>query len=150
MNRTYSTKAYQTQTGDIAKVRQVANNADLSESEVYYFPKFLICKSGKNHNATDIVGDAQKAVVNDWVGKPIFFEDHKESADNQIGRIYHAWTAESGEITETYGAGYGIQTDLDQSTFAKIDGGVHQEINCLGQGTCPGIGRVKDWAGLSL
>jgi len=115
---------------DLDAIRKVAGNADLSSDEVFDFPKFIIARSGRNHNRTEVTGDGQKAAVNEWVGKPVYFEDHKTEARNQIGRIYQAWTEDKDGETVTYGKAYGIKTDTDADLQSKIKNRIHQEMSC--------------------
>ena len=118
--------------GDIAAVRKVADNPNLDESKVFFFGPFLICASGKNFNHTELVGEAQQAVVKDWIGKPIYYGeiDHDEKAKNQVARIYDSWTEERNGRTETWGKDYGIVTDSNKDLFDEIDGGVKREMSC--------------------
>lgn len=115
---------------DIDLIREVANNPDLLPSQVFEFPEFVICKSGKNANNSDVTGTAQAQAVKGWIGKPIYFQDHKTKADNQIGRIHKAWIEEQDNVTVTKGQGYGIHCDEHDSLFARIENRIHQEMSC--------------------
>ncbi len=130
MNKTIPIKAFASQSGDIDKVRTVSGNADLTEESVYFFPSFMICKSGENRNATEITADAQKSVITDWIGKPIYLEDHKMESKNKIGRIYNSWIEERNGCVESWGSAYSMRTPERESLFADCDGRIQQEMSC--------------------
>jgi hypothetical protein len=115
---------------DMEKIRQVAMNPDLSESQVFDFGVFLIARSGLNRNNTDITAEGQRAAVKSWIGTPIYFRDHKVESTNQIGRIYDAWIEERRGETVTYGRGFGVITDDHRDIFARIESGIHREMSC--------------------
>ena len=130
MIREIPIRQYQQATIDLNKIRAVAGNPDLQESEVFDFPPFVICRSGRNHNRTDITGEGQRAAVGEWVGKPVYFKDHEMKADNQIGRIYDAWVKDEGGATVTYGRAFAVKTDDDADLQAKIRNRQHKEMSC--------------------
>lgn len=115
---------------DLDKIRRVAGNGDLSEADVFDFGVFVIARSGVNRNATDITAEGQRGAVAGWIGRPIYFRDHETEADNQIGRIYDAWTDDRSGETVTLGRGYGVKTDDLKDVFARISAGVHREMSC--------------------
>lgn len=115
---------------DLEKIRQVAMNPDLSENEVFDFGTFIICRSGVNRNHTDITGEGQKFAAKDWIGKAILFRDHESESDNQIGRIYDAWTEERPGEVVTLGRGFGVLTDDLADIFKRIENGIHKEMSC--------------------
>lgn len=116
---------------DLNAIRKVAGNPDLSADEVFDFPKFVIARSGRNHNRTEVAAEGQTAAVAAWIGRPVYFEDHKTEARNQIGRIYAAWTTtDNGGETVTYGRAYGIKTETDKDLQSKIRNRIHSEMSC--------------------
>ena len=115
---------------DLEKIRQVAMNPDLQESEVFDFGTFIICRSGVNRNDTDITGDGQKIAAKDWIGKAILFRDHETESSNQIGRIYDAWIEERTSETVTLGKGVGVVTDDLADLYKRIENGIHREMSC--------------------
>ncbi|MBP7746918.1 MAG: hypothetical protein KA383_12380 [Phycisphaerae bacterium] len=115
---------------DLDKIRAVAGNADLAADDVFDFGVFVIARSGVNRNATDITPEGQRAAVDEWIGKPIYFRDHETEAANQIGRIYDAWIEDQAGETVTMGRGYGIRTDDLRDVFARIENGIHREMSC--------------------
>lgn len=124
-------KQYQTPPKiDIDRIRKLAGNENLAESEVFDFPKFIICRSGRNHNATDITGEGQRAAVDAWIGKPIYFKDHETKAANQIGRIYETWIEEENGETVTYGRGFGVKTEDLADIYKRIQNRIHSEMSC--------------------
>lgn len=115
---------------DLDLIRQVAGNPDLASSQVFEFPEFIIAKSGRNSNDTDITPEGQKAAVDRWIGKSIYYNGHSTEPENQIGRITKTWITEEDGITITKGIGYGIHSDVDDAKFAKIKNRIHQEMSC--------------------
>lgn len=130
MLRTIPIRQYTTRQLDLDKIREIANNPELAEGQVFDFGKFVIARSGKNHNGTDITAEGQRAAVEKWIGKAILFEDHIMESDNQIGRIYESWIEEQDGETVTLGRGYGIITDDHQDLFARIKNRIHSELSC--------------------
>lgn len=128
--RTITIKQFNQQTIDIEKIRAVAANPSLSADDVFDFPKFVIARSGRNHNRTDITGDAQKSAVNEWVGKPVYFKDHELKSDNQIGRIYDSWTEDKDGETITYGRAFAVKCKEDEDLHKKIKNRQHSEMSC--------------------
>lgn len=115
---------------DMTKVRAVAMNPDLTENEVFDFGTFIICRSGVNRNHTDITGEGQKIAAKDWIGKAILFRDHESESDNQIGRIYDAWTEDRPGEVVTLGKGFGVLTDDLADLYKRIENGIHREMSC--------------------
>ena len=117
---------------NLPAIQKVSGNENLTESEVFNFPPFIICRSGVNANGTDITAAGQKDCVQDWVGKAILFaaEDHANTASSQVGRIYQSWTEDKDGETVTYGKGFGIRTDDLKDTFAKIENRIISEMSC--------------------
>lgn len=113
---------------DLAKIRSVAGNPDLAESDVCDFGTFLICRSG-TFNETTITNDAQKQAVKQWIGKQILYHDHLTQVSNQIGRIYDSWIVEHGGEVETYGRGFGVRTHDLSDAFKRIENGIHREMS---------------------
>lgn len=128
--RLVQVRQYQTQSLDLDKIRRVAGNSELTPEEVFDFPKMVICRSGKNHNRTEITREGQQAAVAEWIGKPVYFRDHETTAENQIGRVYDAWVEEVGGETITYGRAFAIRTDDEADLQAKIKNRIHQEMSC--------------------
>lgn len=115
---------------DMEKIRAVAMNPDLSANEVFDFGTFVICKSGVNRNHCDITPEGQQSAKSQWVGKAILYKDHESTTENQIGRIYDAWTIDDGNSTLTMGKGFGVITDDHKDIFARIENGIHREMSC--------------------
>lgn len=115
---------------DLDKIRKVAGNEDLTESQVFDFGSFIIARSGVNRNHTDITAEGQRAAVAGWIGKPIYHRDHETETDNQIGRIYDAWIEDRPGETVTVGRGYGVLTDDHRDIFTRIKNGIHREMSC--------------------
>lgn len=130
MLRNITIRQYTTRQLDMQKIRSVANNPELDESQVFDFGTFIIARSGRNHNNTEITADGQKAAVEQWIGKAILFEDHKLESPNQIGRIYDAWVDKQDGETVTLGRGFGIVTDDHKDLFSRIKNRIHSELSC--------------------
>jgi len=123
-------REFQQQQPDIHKIRIVAGNKKLQLEHVFDFGSFVIAKSGVNRNHTDISAEAQRLAAERWIGKAILFRDHESTTDNQIGRIYDAWTEDRQDGTYTLGRGYGIKTEDTKDIFARIESGIHREMSC--------------------
>lgn len=115
---------------DLNAVRKVAGNSELTAEQVFNFGTFVIARSGKNHNATEITAEGQRAAVDAWIGKAILLRDHEMQTENQIGRIYAAWIEEDGNAVVTKGKGFGVRTDDHADIFARIENGIHREMSC--------------------
>lgn len=115
---------------DLAKVRNVAGNDNLAETDVFDFGTFIIARSGLNRNHSEITPEGQRAAVDDWIGKPIYYRDHETETANQIGRIYDAWTEDRPGETVTVGRGFGVITDDHRDIFTRIKNGIHREMSC--------------------
>lgn len=115
---------------DLEQIRKVAGNKELTADEVFDFPPFIIARSGRNHNRSDISAEGQKAAVTGWIGKPVYFEDHRTEARNQIARIYHAETKDENGETVTIGRAYAIKTESNRDLLTSIRNGIHREMSC--------------------
>jgi len=124
-------RQYDQQSFDLDKIRQVAG-ADVNPDDVYDIGKFIIARSGRNNNRTDITSEAQKSAVTAWIGKPVYYNGHKYDTDNQVGRIYEAWTEDKDGETLTYGRAYGAKTkdDKDEARRTKIQNRINREMSC--------------------
>lgn len=116
MKRSTTFRQYEQESPDLDKIRAVSGNPDLTEEEVFSFPVFTICRSGRNYNNTDITGEGQTAAVTDWIGKAVFANGHEDKEPDDIaGRIYDAWIEEEDGQTVTKGKAFAPAAESPES-----------------------------------
>ncbi len=119
------------QTIDLDKIRADAGNPDLQESDIFDFPKFLICRNGMTANGDEISAEAQRSAVSQWVGKPIVIDHDLKHTNQQVGRIYDAWVEETNGETVTYGRAWALKAkdDKEKDLQKKIKNRQHREMS---------------------
>lgn len=141
------TREYELGDDDLSRIRQLANNDELSADELFTFGPFVIARSGVNRNHTDITPDAQKAAVNKWIGKAILSKDHESKTENQIARIYRTALEETDGATVTKGWAYAVKTSDHADLFSRIRNGIHKEMSCaydLVKSVCSACGSTLE------
>jgi len=111
---------------DLKKINRFAVQP-LTAEEVYVV-KIAMCDTAVDRDYEHFTERALKTLAKLFVGRTVV-KDHRPSADNQIGRIYHTEVVKEGAETKAIAYCYTLRTEKNADLIREINGGIKREVS---------------------